>query len=338
MLIIACDKYWNKEDLTEQQAFRKVIEYCAIDIDNIVYVAFPWSTLFTLCEVNSRNEIYYQLIEELQELSERARKFKRCFTVCQHPNIEKFLPYFNQLKITDIFWTYYQRPVPKIEIAVHRFPFFAEENFTSCHKFKNIGLANFLKEKTNNDETDAIATEISNFLIQNCSTTHNSGESLNITLALFNSSENSRELWEAINAGMIPVFLSSEFSLPGRFELWERASLYMVDTVQSIEDVFGLLLETANNKEIMLQKQSALEQIKFLYGNSHFVSDIIALSIRAAAEQALEHPLTVIATATVIEKDEAHLKLLRLSRESYLIIEDKISLKNYVDFVSKRVN
>lgn len=85
---------------------------------------------------------------------------------------------------------------------------------------------------------------------------------------------NSIRLWESIEYGCIPVILADTLRLPGKQDLWSAGCIILNENEKDIANLPDLLKSIENNKEAISKKLASLAQIKLLYGQDVFITDI----------------------------------------------------------------
>ena len=91
------------------------------------------------------------------------------------------------------------------------------------------------------------------------------------------SGPNSIRLWEALEAGAIPVILSDDLALPGDPRLWAESAIFCAETPDSVAALPDRLAAIARNDAILYRMRSAGQQLRDLYGRDSFVADILEL-------------------------------------------------------------
>jgi glycosyltransferase involved in cell wall biosynthesis len=103
--IIAFDDQWQYPAITEEFAFVKSLELLPSTEKGIVYIAFPWATLIDLLN-NNKVDKAEPLLKALKKIKELTKNKRKLITVCQHILMLKFSHLFEDVGITDIFWSH----------------------------------------------------------------------------------------------------------------------------------------------------------------------------------------------------------------------------------------
>lgn len=123
--IVAYNKEWQFPAITEKHAYIQA-EKLLVSTPGAVYFAFPWATLIDL--LNNKKPDGERLKSVLLEAKALLSSAKHVVTVCQHVLMLNFQDLFQELGVTDIFWTHAirgQNRLPKYAaIKVHPFPLF----------------------------------------------------------------------------------------------------------------------------------------------------------------------------------------------------------------------
>ncbi len=124
-IIVAYDKEWQFPAITEKHAYIQA-EKLLVSTPGAVYFAFPWATLIDL--LNNKKPDGERLKSVLLEAKALLSSAKHVVTVCQHMLMLNFQDLFQELGVTNIFWTHAikeQNRLPKHSaIKVHPFPLF----------------------------------------------------------------------------------------------------------------------------------------------------------------------------------------------------------------------
>lgn len=156
--IVAYDRNWQFPAITEQHAFERLSEdiHLRYDDGSVKYLAFPWATLIDNLLHNKQNpEKAAFLKQKLLSLKPRLKGASTVVTVCQHIHLLRFQEIFNEMGVTDIFWSHTVNSQPALpqfpEIALHAFPLFpvqAQDCVSIAHKRKKH-LYSFIGAKAN---------------------------------------------------------------------------------------------------------------------------------------------------------------------------------------------
>lgn len=104
------------------------------------------------------------------------------------------------------------------------------------------------------------------------------------------SGPNSIRLWEALEAGAIPVILSDHLALPGDPRLWAAGAVFCAETPEAVAALPGRLAALAGDAERIDRMRRAGQQIRDLYGPAAFVTDILALGRQYRDTEARQGP------------------------------------------------
>ncbi|APZ55186.1 exostosin domain-containing protein [Salipiger abyssi] len=130
-LIVAYDHNWQFPAITEQHAFNMLSERLdARHADGrVLYFAFPWATLIDNLLHNKKNpEKTAFLKQKLLSFKPRLAAAETVVTTCQHIHMLRFQSLFDEMGITDIFWSHAVKTQPALPehkgIALHPFPLY----------------------------------------------------------------------------------------------------------------------------------------------------------------------------------------------------------------------
>jgi hypothetical protein len=129
--VIVLDSDWQYPAITEKYAYEMVNNKLPKDNcpQDIVYFGFPWATLIDQ-SLHNKTDTYQAdlLMEKLKTFQIYLKEYKRVITVCQHIHLLKFERIFNEVGITDIFWSHttkYQKVLPSYPtISLYPFPLY----------------------------------------------------------------------------------------------------------------------------------------------------------------------------------------------------------------------
>jgi hypothetical protein len=119
--ILAFPYGWQHPAKTEEWAYQR----CLLDLPEshfIEIICFPWATLIDLLrkDQQSKAQVY---LDALQSASPRKTLIRA--TICQHIYMKDLLPFFSQLKITDIFWSHAIKGETQLQgVRIHAFPLY----------------------------------------------------------------------------------------------------------------------------------------------------------------------------------------------------------------------
>jgi hypothetical protein len=125
--IFSYDAQWQFPAITEQYAFQRANDLLP-DVQNVKYFAFPWATLFDL-RIHKKNSLeMMRLMAALYYLKRKIGTAEKIVTVCQHILALEFQWLFNEVGITDLFWSHAkieEEYCPFFEnIKIHPFPLY----------------------------------------------------------------------------------------------------------------------------------------------------------------------------------------------------------------------
>lgn len=130
-IIVAYDHNWQFPAITEQHAFNMLSERLDTHDANgkVLYFAFPWATLLDNLLHNKKNpDKTAYLKQKLLSYKSRLEKAEVIVTTCQHIHMMKFQSLFDEMGVTDIFWSHAvkgQEALPEYPgIALHPFPLY----------------------------------------------------------------------------------------------------------------------------------------------------------------------------------------------------------------------
>jgi hypothetical protein len=94
---------------------------------------------------------------------------------------------------------------------------------------------------------------------------------------------NSIRLWEALEAGAIPVILADSWAPPGDRRLWDLAAIFCKETPEDIRALPERLAAIAADPERLASMRHAMRQLWLLYGAPFFVSDLLEFMLAHAS-------------------------------------------------------
>jgi hypothetical protein len=119
--VLALPVDWQRPARTEEWAY----ERCLASLPQSPFlevVCFPWATLIDLFRKGEHDRTH-RYIRTLRAAPPRATLVRA--TICQHISAKDMLPWFHQLKITDLFWSHATTQELELEgIRVHPFPLY----------------------------------------------------------------------------------------------------------------------------------------------------------------------------------------------------------------------
>ncbi|MBZ4023561.1 hypothetical protein CKO11_13950 [Rhodobacter sp. TJ_12] len=175
--IVAYDRNWQFPAITEQHAFERMAEDLALrETDgSVIYLAFPWATLIDNLLHNKKNpERTAFFRQKLLSLKPRLAGAQSVITTCQHIHMLRFQELFDEMGVTDIFWSHAvqdQPALPKFPgIALHAFPLYPVQakDLWKAPAIPKKHLYSFVGAKAN----QYYLTESRNIIIDDLSKTH----------------------------------------------------------------------------------------------------------------------------------------------------------------------
>ena len=106
--VLGLNSDWQYPAITEKYAYKMANKFLTKDNfeQNVVYFGFPWATLIDkLFHSQDKTEANI-LIEKLISFQDELKKYKKIITVCQHIRMLEFQSIFDEVGITDIFWSH----------------------------------------------------------------------------------------------------------------------------------------------------------------------------------------------------------------------------------------
>ncbi len=128
--VLGFDSDWQYPAITEKYAYQMANKFLTKDNfeQNVVYFGFPWATLIDKLLHSQDKTEANALIEKLSRLQDELKKYKKIITVCQHIRMLEFESIFDEVGITDIFWSHTtkdQNLLPSYpHISLHPFPLY----------------------------------------------------------------------------------------------------------------------------------------------------------------------------------------------------------------------
>jgi tetratricopeptide (TPR) repeat protein/glycosyltransferase involved in cell wall biosynthesis len=128
--VIAFDSDWQYPAITEKYAYEMANKFSIGEqyTKNVVYFGFPWATLIDKLLYSKDPTEVNTLIENLIGFKSELQEYKKVITVCQHIRMLEFEKIFNEVGITDIFWSHTikdQNVLPSYpNISLHPFPLY----------------------------------------------------------------------------------------------------------------------------------------------------------------------------------------------------------------------
>lgn len=369
MKILSVDCYWQTPALTEQHAFEKVKVFHDPNCDDLIYLAFPWATLFDLYDRN-QGGVYRELKGFLNRVTSQIPPSSRVVTVCQHISLERHKYFLINSGVTDVFWSHCAPNSTISELNLYPFPLypvtqtkakslghrqyltsFVGAKANQCclsdirnklgsvfHGFSDVYFG--LKESCHFNEMvyeTKVATE--NFKPISLQNDEKYAEILSdaiFALCPSGTGPNSLRLWEAIHAEVIPVIPADTFIVPGSESLWEEACIFVKES--EIEKLPDVLLALYSQPTLLEEKIVALKQLKFLFGVNNFVSDIIDFEQENKCKRTLDASINKIARLALMMGSKDANSIIKLHQESCSLIDCEAQSSGYLDFVIRKTS
>ena len=128
--VLGFDSDWQYPAITEKYAYQMANKFLTKDNfeQNVVYFGFPWATLIDKLFHSQDKTEANALIEKLNCFQDELKKYKKIITVCQQIRMLEFESIFDEVGITDIFWSHTkkdQNSLPSYpHISLHPFPLY----------------------------------------------------------------------------------------------------------------------------------------------------------------------------------------------------------------------
>ena len=102
--VIAFDDDWQFPAITEKHAFTRLSVAFSACPPGILYVAYPWATLFDKLQTNAPDAHLY--VSQFERFCELLPKNIRKVTVCQHIHGRRYQELFRKAGISQVFWAH----------------------------------------------------------------------------------------------------------------------------------------------------------------------------------------------------------------------------------------
>lgn len=124
---------WIYETLIKNKSYSKFVEY----------IAFPWATFSDL--ISRKKDDKVKKLHDCIQCAPVKKTLIRA-TACQHIDIEKLIPYFKRLKITDLFWAHKKKGIDRLfDIRIHPLALYPVAYFCNADLIpKNIEERSYL--------------------------------------------------------------------------------------------------------------------------------------------------------------------------------------------------
>lgn len=371
MKILSVDCYWQTPAITEQHAFEKVKVFHDPTFEDVVYLAFPWATLFDLYDRN-QSSVFKELKNFLNRVSSQIPPSSRVVTVCQHIRLKHHKHFLINSGVTDVFWSHCASNSKISELNLYPFPLYpvtqtktktkslehrqyltsfvgakANQYYLSdirnrlvsvFHSFSDVYVE--LKESWHFNEAvykTQVATE--SFEPNSLQSDEKYADILSdsvFALCPSGTRPNSIRLWEAIHAEVIPVILADVYIPPGNIDLWKEACIFVKES--EIEKLPDILLALNSQPTLLEAKIVALKQLKFLFGVNNFVSDIIDFEQENKCMRTLDASITKIARLALMIGNKDANSIIKLHQKSCSLIDCEAQSSGYLDFVIRKTS
>lgn len=366
MKILSIDCYRQTLTITERKAYDKVKVFHDPTCEDLVYLAFPWATLFDLHEGN-QGGVYKELKDFLYRVTSQISSPSRVVTVCQHIGLMRHKHFLIDSGVTDVFWSHCASNSEISELNLYPFPLYPVTQARAKNLEHRQYLTSFVGAKASqyylSDIRNKLASVLHGFsdvyvelneslhLNKMANKTQIATESVELTSIKSNekyadllsdsifalcpsgTGPNSLRLWEAIHAEVIPVILADTYIPPGNLSLWEEACLLVKES--DIEKLPNILLEFYSQPALIQAKILALKQLKFLYGVDTFISDVIDLEQKVRSENSLKTPIAKMACWALMGNSEAR-SIIQLHHKSSFLLGSDVQVSGYLDFIARK--
>lgn len=120
--IVAYDADWQRPAITEEHAYRQLLNSSVGDSSLFLYLAFPWANLID--GINRDAPVGRRLRPAIAALPP-IRGYRHVATVCQHIRFKEWLGVFNEKGITDVFAAHAEKGCSRREgVRIHPFPLY----------------------------------------------------------------------------------------------------------------------------------------------------------------------------------------------------------------------
>ncbi|WP_024330260.1 exostosin domain-containing protein [Simiduia agarivorans] len=352
--IVGVDHSWQYPAITEYHAFKKVRELCPAR-NGVVYFAFPWATLIDRIDKGAKDkdellEELYSFKEELAKFDvvisvcQHIRMLKHLYlfkdvgittVFWSHATISSLSPAVDEgvdILPFPLYPTQVAYETPAWEEKKYLFSFVgARANKWYLTESRNIiidclsdskgGLVigrdswhyNNVVYKTQIKGEEQTKEEIEQ-------EKNRSEEYLQVmldtkyALCPSGSGPNSIRLWECVEMGVVPVILADDYKVPGDISLWKSAAFFIGEDKASIEQLPETLAKS-DSKDLYEDKLNALRLLKFKYGRSSFITDIISFVLEIPAP--LGDSAYALLASKVTGRSAADLHFMLISLVSY---------------------
>lgn len=309
--VIAHDADWQTPARTEHHAFKRVNELWR-GTEGWSYLGFPWATLIDLQNHGSDRRL--ELEAMLADVASELPKGTRVITVCQHIHARRIAPLMAGVGVTDLFWSHTRIGESRFcGLDVHPFPLFPVQGVDPTEARRDIlfsfvgaradqwyptGTRNWIIDQLRHHRRGLILERdawhfdraVYSAQIRGETTTPTPAEVRHeaefrdalarsvFVLCPAGSGPNTIRVWEALQAGAIPVILSDVWRPPGDPEAWASAAVFRAETEQAVRKLPGELARIARDKRLLQCLRRHGRELHRSYGPDSFVTDIIGLT------------------------------------------------------------
>jgi hypothetical protein len=168
--ILAHDGDWQFPAITERHAYERMRSSAHLIPPGCAYLGFPWATLIDLLDNKPAEAAALQ--SRLAVLAERLAGKSRVVTVCQHIRLLRHQQLFDELSVTEIFWSHAVKGLASLpdrpSVRLHPFPLYPvhvpDVRGESCDRnvlFSFVGARarDFYLTETRNHILDSLAAD-----------------------------------------------------------------------------------------------------------------------------------------------------------------------------------
>lgn len=306
--VLAHDADWQTPAITERHAFEKIVELWE-GAPGWVYLGFPWATLIDLQNHWSLDRL--RLEAALAEAAARLPAGARVATVCQHIHATKVVPLMAGAGVTDLYWSHAVQDQARLSgVRVRPFPLYPVQGVEGSDGERDV-LFSFIGSRgdawyptqTRTWIVDHLSKHRRGLVVERPGwhyeravyaeqirgEVHGAPKSEDEKEAQFKEAlarsqfvlcpsgtgPNTLRLWEALDAGAIPVVLSDRAKLPGARALWEAGALFRPESEHAVRALPRELARLARDPGKMAALREGGRVLKARYGRKRFVTDIL---------------------------------------------------------------
>ncbi len=308
--VIAHDADWQTPAQTERHAYKRIKELWP-ETEGWSYLGFPWATLIDLQSHWSERRLELEAI--LGKVATELPKGTRIITVCQHIHARRVAPLMAGIGVTDLFWSHAKAGEAEFcGLNVHPFPLFPVQRAeaTGCSRdtlFSFVGARadQWYPTKTRNWIIDRLKGHRRGLIVErygwhfdrevygnqirgehnvalDAEALHEAEFRNSLARSVFvlcpaGTGPNTIRVWEALQAGAVPVILSDEWRPPGGGEMWASSAIFQPENEQAVRELPRELGRLARNKRLLSSLREGGRYLHERYGPDRFVTDIIDL-------------------------------------------------------------